>query len=80
MDKEKLKLIIRNLESLVDCLKSEVYSDVESYKSEPQYEEIAPYINDYDEVFYDEELDVAYGPVKINRKYKITNDDDGDGL
>jgi len=52
MDKEKLKLIVRNLESLVECLKSEVYSDVDAYKS-PQYEEIAPYLSDYDEVFYD---------------------------
>ena len=51
MDKEKLKLIVRNLESLVECLKSEVYSDVDSYKA--SYEEVAPYINDYDEVFYD---------------------------
>ena len=51
MDREKLKLIVRNLESLVECLKSEVYSDVDSYKL--KYEEIAPYINDYDEVFYD---------------------------
>lgn len=80
MDKEKLKLIIRNLESLVECLKSEVYSDVDSYKPEPQYEDIAPYIDDYDEVFYDEEDDDIYGPVKINKKYKLTNDDDGDGL
>ena len=51
MDKEKLKLIVRNLESLVECLKSEVYSDVDSYKL--KYEEVAPYITDYDEVFYD---------------------------
>jgi hypothetical protein len=80
MDKEKLKLIIRNLESLVDCLKSEVYSDVDSYKPETQYEDIAPYIDDYDEVFYDEEDDEIYGPVKVNKKYKLTNDDDGDGL
>jgi hypothetical protein len=80
MDKEKLKLIIRNLESLVECLKSEVYSDVDSYKSELKYEEISPYIADYDEVFYDEEDDDMYGPVKVNRKYKLTNDDDGDGL
>jgi hypothetical protein len=78
MDKEKIKLIIRNLESLVDCLKSEVYSDVDSYKA--QYEEVAPYIDDYDEVFYDEEDDDAFGPVKVNKKYKLTNDDDGDGL
>ena len=80
MDREKLKLIIRNLESLVECLKSEVYSDVDSYKPEPQYEDIAPYIDDYDEVFYDEEDDEIYGPVKVNKKYKLTNDDDGDGL
>jgi hypothetical protein len=51
MDKEKLKLIVRNLESLVDCLKTEIYSDTSSY----QYEEIAPHINDYDEVFYDDD-------------------------
>ena len=79
MDKEKLKLIIRNLESLVECLKSEVYSDVDSYK--PQYEEIAPYIDDYDEVFYDEEEEEeVFSRLRVNRKYKITNDDDGDGL
>lgn len=80
MDKEKLKLIIRNLESLVDCLKSEVYSDVESYKPDLQYEEIAPYIDDYDEVFYDDETDELLESYRVNRKYKITNDDDGDGL
>jgi len=51
MNKEKLKLIIHNLELLVDSLKSEIYSDVDSYRA--NYEEIAPYINDYDEVFYD---------------------------
>jgi hypothetical protein len=51
MDKEKLKLIVQNLESLVDCLKSEVYSDLDSYK--PTQEKINNYITDYDEVFYD---------------------------
>jgi hypothetical protein len=55
MDKEKLNLIVRNLESLVECLKSEIYSDVDAYKQEPQYEEIAPYLTDYDEVFYDDD-------------------------
>ena len=57
MDQEKLKLIVRNLESLVECLKTEIDSDsdLSSYKQEPQYEEIAPYLEDYDEVFYDEE-------------------------
>ena len=47
MDKEKLKLIVRNLESLVECLKSEIYSDVDFYKKDR-----TP-ITDYDEVFYD---------------------------
>jgi hypothetical protein len=79
MDKEKLKLIVRNLESLVECLKSEIYSDIDSYKHESQYEEIAPYIEDYDEVFYDDEDDV-FETVRVNQKYKLTNDDDGDGL
>ena len=32
MDRDKLKLIVRNLKSLVDLLESEVYSDPESYK------------------------------------------------
>ena len=80
MDKEKLKLIIRNLESLVECLKSEVYSDVDSYKQELQCEEGAPYIDDYDEVFYDDESDELAELIRVNQKYKLTNDDDGDGL
>ena len=52
MDKEKLKLIIRNLESLVDCLKSEVYSDVDLYKQDPRNVG-DQYLTDYDEVFYE---------------------------
>jgi len=28
---------------------------VDSYTQEPRYEEIAPYLNDYDEVFYDDD-------------------------
>jgi hypothetical protein len=79
MDKEKLKLIIKNLESLVDCLKSEVYSDVDAYSKDPLYKEIATFIEDYDEVFYDEEED-EFETIRVNQKYKITNDDDGDGL
>ena len=34
MDREKLKLIVKNLKSLVNALESEVYSDVEAYKSD----------------------------------------------
>jgi hypothetical protein len=51
MNREKLKLIVRNLESLVECLKEEIGSDIK----DPQYEEIKNFISDYDEVFYDEE-------------------------
>ena len=53
MDKEKLKLIIKNLESLVECLKSEVYSDVDAY-TQLQPGDALP-IGDYDEVFYDDD-------------------------
>lgn len=51
-DKERLKLIVRNLELLVESLKKELNLDE---KLEYNYEEIKPYIEDYDEVFYDEE-------------------------
>ena len=36
MERDKLKLIVKNLELLVDALKSEVYSDAEAYKIELQ--------------------------------------------
>jgi hypothetical protein len=55
MNKEKLKLIVQNLESLVECLKSELDSDVDTF-NQPQYEEISQHISDYDEVFYDDEV------------------------
>jgi len=77
MDKEKLKLIIRNLESLVDCLKSEVYSDTDSYLN---YEDVAPHLSDYDEVFYDGDDDYDDVTNRINNSYRLVNDDDGDGL
>jgi hypothetical protein len=48
MNKEKLKLIVRNLELLVESLKDELMSDE---RSTLNYEEIAPYLDDYDEVF-----------------------------
>jgi len=55
MDKERLKLIVRNLESLIDCLKSEVYSDVGAYKAENYDDPLQNYIIDYDEVFEDDD-------------------------
>ena len=51
MNKEKLKLIVRNLELLVDSLKAEIYSDVDAYK----YEEISRHLTDYDEIFEDDD-------------------------
>ncbi len=37
MDKERLKLIVKNMKSLVNCLESEIYSDPESYMDDPDY-------------------------------------------
>ena len=51
MDKEKLKLIVRNMELLVDSLKAEIYSDVSSY----HYNEINTKELDYDEIFEDDD-------------------------
>ena len=55
MDRDKLKLIVRNLKLLVDALESEVYSDVEAYKAENFDDPKANYITDYDEVFDDDD-------------------------
>jgi hypothetical protein len=52
MDKERLKLIVRNLESLVSALKSEIYSDPDSYRQVKQKED---HISDYDEIFEDDD-------------------------
>ena len=51
MDKERLKLIVRNLELLVDGLKAEVYSDVDAYK----YDDVNSRSVDYDEIFEDDD-------------------------
>ena len=50
MDKERLKLIVKNLKLLVDSLESEVYSDVSAYKYQGTTS-----ITDYDEVFEDDD-------------------------
>ena len=53
MDREKLKLLVRNLELLVDSLKAEVYSDTQSYLN---YEKVKEgLMNDYDEIFEDDD-------------------------
>lgn len=55
MNQERVKLIIQNLESLIECLKAELVVDEHQQSPAPSasYEEIAPYIEDYDEI-YDE--------------------------
>ena len=56
MERDKLKLIVRNLKLLVDALESEVYSDVKSYTDRLE-QTLPPLIveADYDEVFEDDE-------------------------
>lgn len=54
MDRDKLKLIVHNLELLVDSLKDEIMSD----ERQPlDYEKIVSYLNDYDEVYDENEED-----------------------
>jgi len=58
MEKDNLKLIVRNLELLVDALKSEVYSDKDAYiasKQENFDDPPSSYIMDYDEIFEDDD-------------------------
>ena len=50
MDRAKIKMMVRNLELLVDDIKAEVYSDVQYYVSPP------PTITqDYDEILEDDD-------------------------
>ena len=53
MEREKLKIIVRNLRLLVDALESEVYSDVKAYTSGLM--ENLPPLPDYEEVYEDDE-------------------------
>ena len=53
MNKEKLKLIVRNLELLVDSLKAEVYSDTESYLQDNPKVSYLP--QEYDEMYDDDD-------------------------
>jgi hypothetical protein len=54
MDRDKLKLLVRNLELLVDSLKAEVYSDVSAYNYTKAEVRKRP-ILDYDEIFEDDD-------------------------
>ena len=57
MERDKLKLIVRNLKLLVEALESEVYSDVDAYKTKQEnFDDPAnSYLTDYDEVFNDDD-------------------------
>jgi len=52
--RDKLKLIVRNLELLVDALKAEVYSDVDAYSTKVDTSRLSGY-TDYDEIFEDDD-------------------------
>jgi hypothetical protein len=54
MNRDKLKLIVKNLELLVDSLKSEINSDAESYSYKKIDSRIGE-LDDYDEIFEDDE-------------------------
>ena len=58
MDRAKLKLMVRNLELLVDDIKAEVLSDTDAYLTKDTYEEVKkskPHHLGYDEIFEDDE-------------------------
>lgn len=82
MEREKLKLIVRNLKLLVESLESEIFSDVDSYlpdKSENFDDEVTGLPMDsseFDEMYDDWEYDWS----DTQLTYRDTNDDDGDGL
>ena len=52
MDRERLKLIVRNMKSLVEALEVEVYSDVESYRNSVAFSSPP---TDYDEAWDDDD-------------------------
>tara|TARA_R100000234_G_C4875572_1_gene125145 strand:- start:381 stop:557 length:177 start_codon:yes stop_codon:yes gene_type:complete len=54
MDKTKLKLLVRQLEIVVDNIKAEILSDTESYMSMDTYEEIKKTLT-YDEILDDDD-------------------------
>ena len=51
MDREKLKLMVRQLELVVDNIKAEVYSDVDAYKNSDAFAQPS----DYDELYDDDD-------------------------
>ena len=52
MERDKLKLIVRNMELLLDALKAEVYSDVDAYRNSTAFSSPEP---NYDELYDDDD-------------------------
>ena len=53
MNKEIVKLIVKNIKQLVNVLETEMNSDTDAYKFD-NYTQMHPLPTDYDEVFDDE--------------------------
>ena len=53
MDKGKLKVLLHDLETVVESIKSEVYSDIDAYQAPKEY--AGTKLPDYDEVFEDDD-------------------------
>ena len=73
MEKERLKLIVRNLELLVDSLKAEIYSDTDAYIDKRENYDDPPEskYGDYDEIYNDDELigaGVPHIPVAVHQQ------------
>ena len=49
MDRERLKLIVRNMKSLVEALEVEVYSDVEAYRTDQFSAQPTDYYEQWDD-------------------------------
>lgn len=79
MNKDKLKVLLNSLKELVNELESEIYSDVDLYKTSYEGPAWALPLDDYDEVFYNEEEEDIPN-TRIGKSYKKVNDDDGDGI
>ena len=55
MDRDKLKVMIKDLKNVVNALECEIYSDEEAYRLKLNYDDIVNHITDYDEVFEDDD-------------------------
>ena len=51
MDREKLKLLVRQLELSVDAIKAEIYSDVDSYRNSPAFKQVSFYMSQHQNKF-----------------------------